>query len=362
MKKATIMVVEDHAITAEDIEKRIKRMGYDVSSVVSSGEEAIKKAEEDKPDLVLMDIKLQKDKMDGIEAASQIRSRFNIPVIYLTAYSDERTLERAKITEPYGYITKPFNDREIHSNIEIALYKHNAEQELNKQREELNKQREKFISVLIHDINNPLLLIINYIKRLIAGKAKSEEDRIEHLNTALKAAQDLEKIIKITSMDLRNKTVLESFHPNYVDISEILTSVATNFTPDAEEKGIKIFINNRGKENWKELEKIVFKADSYQLKTLIENLLGNAIKYAKNSIKIELYQKDSDICFVISDDGPGIPEEYHEKIFEEYFQVPGSKKGTGFGLYSGKKIVDNHKGKIIVNSSLNRGSSFEITL
>ena len=125
--KAKILIVEDKAITADDLKRSLERLGYLVSSVVSSGDEAIKKAEEDKPDLVLMDIKLQEDKMDGIEAASQIRSRFNIPVIYTTAYTDKETLQQAIKTEPYGYITKPFREREIHSNIEIALYKHNAE-------------------------------------------------------------------------------------------------------------------------------------------------------------------------------------------------------------------------------------------
>ncbi len=121
-------------------------------------------------------------------------------------------------------------------------------------------------------------------------------------------------------------------------------------------------MNNKGKENWNELEKVYFKADPPQLITLLENLLGNAAKYARNTLRVEFNKTESHIRFVISDDGPGIPEKYHEKIFDEYFQVPGSKKGTGLGLYSGKKVVENHKGKIVVKSSLDKGASFEITL
>ncbi len=135
----------------------------------------------------------------------------------------------------------------------------------------------------------------------------------------------------------------------------------TNFIPQIEEKGIKIFINNKEKEDWNKIEKIFFKGDPHQLKTLIENLLGNAVKYAKSTIEIELQNSDHYIHFIISDDGPGIPEKYLEKIFDEYFQIPGSKKGTGLGLYSVKKVVETHKGKICVNSFPDMGTTFEIT-
>jgi len=105
-------------------------------------------AEEKRPDLVLMDIVLQGE-MDGIDTASQIRSRFNIPVVYLTAYSDEKILERARITEPYGYIIKPFNERELHINIEIALYKHRAEREI--------KEKNQWLSAVIKGIGDAVI-------------------------------------------------------------------------------------------------------------------------------------------------------------------------------------------------------------
>jgi CheY-like chemotaxis protein len=136
MAKSKIMIVEDEWITADDIRMSLQSLGYTVSSVVSSGEEAIQKAEKDKPDLVLMDIML-KGKMDGIEAASQIRSCYNIPIIYLTAYADEKILERARITEPFGYIVKPFVNEDLKIAIEIALYKHRVEKERKKLVEEL---------------------------------------------------------------------------------------------------------------------------------------------------------------------------------------------------------------------------------
>jgi CheY-like chemotaxis protein len=136
MAKSNIMIVEDEWITADDLRMSLQSLGYTVTSMVSSGEEAIKKAEGDRPDLVLMDIVL-KGEMDGIEAASQIRSCYNIPIIYLTAYADEKILERARITEPFGYIVKPFVNEDLKIAIEIALYKHRVEKERKKLIEEL---------------------------------------------------------------------------------------------------------------------------------------------------------------------------------------------------------------------------------
>src|SRR5659263_616717 len=107
-----ILVVEDEVITGMAIKKMLQNLGYNVPVVVTSGEEAIKKVKENNPDLMLMDINLNSE-MDGIEAAAQIHSFYDIPVIYLTAYADNKTLERAKITEPYTYLIKPFKDREL---------------------------------------------------------------------------------------------------------------------------------------------------------------------------------------------------------------------------------------------------------
>ena len=116
MAKTEILIVEDERITAEDIRLSLGGLGYAVTGMASSGEEAIRKAEELHPDLVLMDIVLGGD-MDGIEAAEIIRARFNIPVVYLTAYADEKRLERAKVTQPFGYILKPFDDKQNLENI-----------------------------------------------------------------------------------------------------------------------------------------------------------------------------------------------------------------------------------------------------
>ncbi len=122
MASARIMVVEDEQITAADIEDMLASLGYIVTAVVSSGEEALRQAAEDPPDLVLMDIRL-KGHCDGIETALQLRQRFDIPVIYLTAHADQETLNRAKLAEPLGYLVKPFQETDLQASLEIALHK-----------------------------------------------------------------------------------------------------------------------------------------------------------------------------------------------------------------------------------------------
>ena len=151
MSKTNILIVEDESIVAKDIQHSLKKLGYTVVGMCSTGEDAIQTAEETKPDLVLMDIML-KGEMSGIEAAGQIREKFNIPIIYLTAYADESTLSKAKVSEPYGYIIKPFKEIDLHTSIEMAIYKHEKETDVKKERDFLysiveNKESKDIIFV-----------------------------------------------------------------------------------------------------------------------------------------------------------------------------------------------------------------------
>lgn len=134
LQKPKILVVEDEIIVAVNLGQKLKKLGYELVGITSSGEEAIQKAEENHPDLVLMDINIEGN-LDGIETAEVLRNRFHTPVIYLTAYADESTLDRAKKTEPLGYIVKPFESDQLRSSIEVALYKNEIEQR-SKQTEE----------------------------------------------------------------------------------------------------------------------------------------------------------------------------------------------------------------------------------
>lgn len=122
MEKTKILVVEDESIVAKDIQSTLIRLGYDVPATASSAQSAFNKLEEIKPDLVFLDIKLKGD-LDGINIAEHIKKTYSIPVIFLTSFIDKATLDRAKLTEPYGYLVKPFNEKDLQSTIEMALYK-----------------------------------------------------------------------------------------------------------------------------------------------------------------------------------------------------------------------------------------------
>lgn len=173
MSKTRILIVEDESIVAMDIKHRAEGLGYTVIGVTPSGEEALELVRENPPDLILMDIVL-KGKMDGIEAAQRIHDDYDIPVLYLTAYSDEETLKRAKITEPFGYIIKPFEDRELHSSVEIAIYKHEMERKL--------KESEKWLSTTLESIGDAVIatdkegqiIFMNPIARKVTGWSQEE--------------------------------------------------------------------------------------------------------------------------------------------------------------------------------------------
>jgi DNA-binding LytR/AlgR family response regulator len=151
MPKTNVLVVEDESIVSKDIQHSLKKLGYNVVGAAASGDRAIELARSEKPDIVLMDIMLKGD-MNGIETAEVMKSELGIPVIFLTAYADDSTLAKAKVTEPYGYIIKPFKEVDLHTTIEMALYKHDKNKEVEKERDLLysiveNKDNKDFIFV-----------------------------------------------------------------------------------------------------------------------------------------------------------------------------------------------------------------------
>jgi PAS domain S-box-containing protein/putative nucleotidyltransferase with HDIG domain len=148
MNKTKILVVEDESIVARDIQNMLIGLGYEVTAVVSGAKIAVKMAEETRPDLVLMDVMLQGE-VTGVDAAEHIYTQFNIPVVYLTAYADPSTVQRAKKTEPFGYIIKPFEERELQTTIEIALYKYKMQLEL--------KERERWLSTILKSIGDGVI-------------------------------------------------------------------------------------------------------------------------------------------------------------------------------------------------------------
>jgi signal transduction histidine kinase len=175
-------VVEDESIVALDIQHRLRAMGYAVVGLALTGPEALELVERTNPDLVLMDIKL-KGPISGIETAEQLRARRDLPIIYLTAYTDQTTLERARISEPFGYVVKPFEDRELNITLEIALYRHKVEQQLRENQAALEAHQNELEhrvaerTAELRQVNEALRLEIAARERAQAERAAAQEDR-----------------------------------------------------------------------------------------------------------------------------------------------------------------------------------------
>jgi PAS domain S-box-containing protein len=191
-----ILVVEDENVVALDIQRDLVSFGYAVPATAASGEEAIELAAALRPDLVLMDIRLR-GAVDGIEAAEEIRNRFNIPAIYLTAYADPATLARARLTGALGYLIKPFGERELHAAVEVALYRHRLEQQV--------KESERWLAATLRSIGDGVIAtdaqgrirfmnpvaerLTEWTAAQAAGLQTAEVLKIEYSLTAAEAAQ-----------------------------------------------------------------------------------------------------------------------------------------------------------------------------
>ena len=194
MDEAHILIVEDERIVARDLAGTLEKLGYAVSGVVASGEDAVEHATRERPDLVLMDIVLAGE-MNGVDAAMAIRNQLDIPVIYLTAYADDATLQKAKVTEPFGYLIKPFEERELHTSIEMALYKHGMERKL--------RLSERWLSTTLRSIGDAVI-------------ATDDRGRVKFMNGVAEGltgwrmneavGRDLTEVFDIVNEDTREPT------------------------------------------------------------------------------------------------------------------------------------------------------------
>ncbi len=225
MKKAKILIVEDEAIIAMEIENQLQSLGYEVISVVDTGEKAIKKAKEDKPDLILMDIRI-KGEMDGIEAAEEIRNKFGVPVIFSTAYLDQERIERAKITMPFGYVLKPIQERDLKVTIEMALYVSKVDADRRKIEEKLRMSEEKYkitfetnpdsvtitsLDGLYIDVNGGFSELTGYSYEEVIGKLSSEINIWVKSEDRLKFISELKRIGFVENMETEFKRKDGSF-------------------------------------------------------------------------------------------------------------------------------------------------------
>jgi signal transduction histidine kinase len=406
MDKKSVLIVEDEFIIANRIKLALQDMGYVVSSIVSSGAQAIEKAATGNPDIVLMDI-LLKGQTDGIEAARQIRETCNIPIIFLTSHVNEGLMERAKLTDPFGYLLKPFQDKDLQTSIEMALYRHDMENKLkelnrtleNRVKEEVEISRQKdymliqqskmasmgeMIGAIAHQWRQPLNAVALFVQDARDAFDCGELDKAymsEMVENTLKQVDFMSNTINDFTNFFKPSKKKLPFEINTA-IKEVIYLVSDLF----KKTNIRITLSckypeaiQRPPENL--MEKICssepeLAAEGFknEFKQAILNILCNArdaiaksketgilSKDADGEISVELSTSGDTVKIELKDNGGGIPAEVIDKLFEPYFTTKGSE-GTGIGLYMSKIIIESNMGGRLYAANAGKGAVFTIEL
>ncbi len=267
MDKPKILIVEDEIIIAKELESKLRSTGYAIAGVVTSGEEAVEEALKKKPDIILMDISLQ-GLMTGIDAAEVIRKTQNIPVIYLTATSDEATIKKAEKGAPYGFIIKPYTDRELQTNIEIALLRHKLEMQFIDRGDWLTSTFDSMGDAVIATDRNSIILKMNPLSEKLTGWGKDEA-------IGKKISEVFQTIDEKTGEDLTN-SLLKNIERKLSD-SLLNTQILISRT------GEKIYIDKNAEpikdENGRILGVVLIFRDVSEKRTLQQRILDSEKKF-----------------------------------------------------------------------------------
>lgn len=356
-----ILIVEDELLIAQGLARKLVKMDYHVVGIVSSGRDAIRHVDDDPPDVILMDIVIKGD-IDGIETARQIQSRNNIPIIYLTAYADDETLERAEQTGSYGYILKPFKEREIHAAIKMALKKHQealALQASLSAMQSLSDEKSRQLAIAAHDFRNPLStirmsaeILQDYGESL---DAERQTECFERIQGAVSTMNNLLEDILVLSY---TEAATYELCPQQVDIVAFFEDMIHQFA-------LAIQNTHHIQLDAPQSCPIVI-LDERLLQHIVLNLLSNAIKYSPSggTIHLDVTHEQDRLTLSISDPGIGIPDEDQHLLFQRFKRASnvGEIQGTGLGLSIVHQAVELHGGEIQVESEVGMGTRFTVML
>ena len=396
MTRTRVMVVEDERIVALNLQRRLTKLGYEISSVVTSGSEALRHINQDRPDIVLMDVNIEGD-IDGIETASRIPEEYNLPVVYLTAYSEEATLQRARTTQPYGFLLKPISERELHATIQMVLERRRADTIMreNEQRQEalvelrtaeLKAQiaeREKVEAALrqaqkmeaigqltggiAHDFNNILQGILGALelhqKSFRLGRTEEAARFIEGaVASADRAARLTHRLLAFSRR--------QPLSPTMVEINCLVDGMADMIRQTVGERiAVDLF---------PALDLWPTHCDSNQLESSILNLVINARDAMPVGGRVTIETKNVNldaglaaqtelmpgdyVCIDVSDTGTGMTADVAAQAFEPFFTTKPTGQGTGLGLSMIYGFARQSDGFTKIYSELGHGTTVKLYL
>jgi two-component system, cell cycle sensor histidine kinase and response regulator CckA len=352
-----ILIVEDSRAMARDLEWRVTHLGFAVAGVTPSGEQAVTLAERERPDLVLMDIRLQGE-MDGIAAADFIRSKLQIPVVFLTAYADDATLRAASVTEACGYIIKPAQERELRVVIEMALYKHAAEQQ-RRLLEQQVRRSEKMDAIgqlaggIAHDFNNILMAILSNCRSLteqLPADQRPHQQVLQIRSAAERAARMTRQLLAFGRDDQEQPIALDlasHIQRTHAMLSQLIS----------DDIAVEISIEPA-------LRSVLGR--SSEIEQVIMNLMVNARDAMPRGGTLTLAARNvpdtDEVMLTVTDTGEGMDEITRSRVFEPFFTTKDVGVGTGLGLATVYAVLARSRGRIDVTSELGKGTTFMVWL
>ncbi len=357
MAPAKILITEDEVLIAREIEITLQELGYVVVGIASDGQSALAKVAETQPDLVLMDIVISGE-ADGIETADRIRDRFRIPIIFLTAYADSDTLQRAKVTAPFGYVLKPFQPQELNIAIQIALVRHRAEQF------RLESLRKEISTLLPHEINTPLHSILGFTDVLLNHyDSMSRVEALETLQCIRSSATQLERLCQ--NFLLHAKLNLLANNPAYVErLLQAETWATQELIQTCSERTAKLC--GRIADLRSDLQDRAVQMESIYFEKIVIELLENAFKFSepRTVVWVRSYIKQQKFHLSVADRGRGMTPEQINRIgaYTQFTRDTFVQSGLGLGLALVQQLVTLHQGNITIASAIDDGTTVTIQL
>jgi len=394
-----ILIAEDEAIVASDLAVALTEFGYAVPATVATGEDTIERARALRPDLVLMDIRLQ-GAVDGIQAASSLREEHDIPVIYLTAHSDDDTLRRAMQTEPVGYLVKPFSMPQLRCAIEIALHRRAIGARLRERQQWLastlrsvgdavarsqgpavesehrvaeriadleaaNRELENFTCGIAKDLRAPLQGIDGLSQSLIEDHAANLGPEGLHTlrqvrETAGRMRRVIDDLLLLSIDDLLLLSAVRKTEPrkHAVDLSRIAKDAIARLRESTPQRSVKAIIEND----------VRVDGDAALLRIALENLLRNAwastegVEHAR--VEFGAIDRDGERICLVRDNGAGFDMKHGNPLSVACRHLdsgnPFEVKGLGLAIV--QRVISKHGGRIWAEGAIGRGATFYFTL